>query len=56
MAIVPHLELTFPLDAIVPSAFEQGVRVVLREARVRALVKSIGSVAEVLRSDVPLRA
>ncbi|MDQ6855008.1 MAG: DUF2971 domain-containing protein [Actinomycetota bacterium] len=56
MAIVPYIELDLPLDAIVSIRVGPGTNVDVREAGVRRLLKALGSRAEVLQSDLPLRA
>jgi hypothetical protein len=56
MAIVPYIEVQLPSDAIVTVRVGPGNSTDVREAGVRRLLKSLGSNATVLRSDVPLRA
>jgi Protein of unknown function (DUF2971) len=56
MAIVPYIEVQLPSDAIVTVRVGPGNFTDVREAGVRRLLKSLGSNATVLRSDVPLRA
>jgi Protein of unknown function (DUF2971) len=55
MAIVPYIEVGFPIDAIVSVRVGPGNSTDVREAGVRRLLKSFGSNATVSRSDVPLR-
>jgi hypothetical protein len=56
MAIVPYIKVQLPSDAIVTVRVGPGNSTDVREAGVRRLLKSVGSNATVLRSDVPLRA
>ena len=55
MAIVPYIELDLPLEAIVSIRVGPGNNVDVREAGVRRLLQALGSKAEVVRSDLPLR-
>jgi Protein of unknown function (DUF2971) len=55
MAIVPYIEVKLPSDAIASVRVGPGNSTDVREAGVRRLLRSLGSNATVLRSDVPLR-
>jgi len=55
MAIVPYIEVQLPSDAIATVRVGPGNSTDVREAGVRRLLRSLGSNATVLRSDVPLR-
>lgn len=55
MAIVPYIEIPLPDGAIRSIRVGPGNNIEVREAGVRRLLKSVGSEAEVLRSEVPLR-